>query len=86
MSLLTSGARDLVALGAALGSNCIPCIEHHPGIEKRRPDRFPDRGSGPPGGQGSARFQPAERSRRHLRCCPNLGQQPGLTYVAADSG
>jgi hypothetical protein len=86
MSLLTSGARDLVALGAALGSNCIPCIEHHPGIEKRRPDRFPDSGSGPPGGQSSARFQPAERSRRRLRCCPNLRRRPRPTCVAADSG
>lgn len=28
MSLLTSRERDLVALGAALGSNCNPCIEH----------------------------------------------------------
>jgi 4-carboxymuconolactone decarboxylase len=29
MSDLTSRERELVALGAALGSNCIPCIEYH---------------------------------------------------------
>lgn len=26
---LESGQRELVALGAALGSNCVPCTEHH---------------------------------------------------------
>lgn len=29
MSHLSSRDRELVALGAALGSNCVPCIEHH---------------------------------------------------------
>ncbi len=29
MEQLTHRERELVALGAALGSNCIPCIEHH---------------------------------------------------------
>lgn len=29
MNHLTSRERELVALGAALGSNCVPCIEHH---------------------------------------------------------
>lgn len=29
MSHLSPRERELVALGAALGSNCIPCIEHH---------------------------------------------------------
>jgi AhpD family alkylhydroperoxidase len=29
MSDLTFTERELVALGAALGSNCVPCIEHH---------------------------------------------------------
>lgn len=29
MNQLTSRERELVALGAALGSNCVPCIEHH---------------------------------------------------------
>lgn len=29
MSHLTSRERELVSLGAALGSNCISCIEHH---------------------------------------------------------
>lgn len=29
MQELTSIERELVALGAALGSNCIPCIEYH---------------------------------------------------------
>ena len=26
---LSSAERELVALGAALGSNCVPCIEYH---------------------------------------------------------
>lgn len=29
MSELTFRDRELVALGAALAANCIPCIEHH---------------------------------------------------------
>jgi 4-carboxymuconolactone decarboxylase len=29
MSDLSQRERELVALGAALGSNCVPCIEHH---------------------------------------------------------
>lgn len=29
MATLTPRERELVALGAALGSNCIPCIERH---------------------------------------------------------
>jgi AhpD family alkylhydroperoxidase len=29
MDELTSIERELVALGAALGSNCVPCIEYH---------------------------------------------------------
>ncbi len=29
MEQLTHRERELVALGAAMGSNCIPCIEHH---------------------------------------------------------
>ncbi len=29
MDQLTTRERELVALGAALGSNCVPCIEHH---------------------------------------------------------
>ena len=29
MEQLTRRERELVALGAAMGSNCIPCIEHH---------------------------------------------------------
>ena len=29
MNQLTSRERELVALGAAMGSNCVPCIEHH---------------------------------------------------------
>jgi len=29
MGELTSLERELVALGAALGSNCVPCIEYH---------------------------------------------------------
>lgn len=28
MDKLTSTERELVALGAALGSNCVPCIEY----------------------------------------------------------
>jgi 4-carboxymuconolactone decarboxylase len=29
MNMLTSRDRELVALGAAMGSNCVPCIEYH---------------------------------------------------------
>jgi AhpD family alkylhydroperoxidase len=29
MAQLTHAERELVALGAALGSNCVPCIEYH---------------------------------------------------------
>jgi len=29
MSELTPRERELVALGAALGSNCVPCVEYH---------------------------------------------------------
>jgi AhpD family alkylhydroperoxidase len=29
MSDLTPRERELVALGAAMGSNCAPCVEHH---------------------------------------------------------
>lgn len=29
MSELSNRERELVALGAALGSNCVPCVEYH---------------------------------------------------------
>ncbi len=29
MTSLTAVERELVALGAAIGSNCVPCIQHH---------------------------------------------------------
>jgi len=29
MSQLNDRERELVALGAALASNCVPCVEHH---------------------------------------------------------
>jgi 4-carboxymuconolactone decarboxylase len=29
MTNLTDRERELVALGAAMGSNCVPCMEHH---------------------------------------------------------
>ncbi len=29
MGELNSGQRDLVAIGEALGSNCVPCVEHY---------------------------------------------------------
>ena len=29
MTCLTNRERELVALGAALGSNCVPCIDYH---------------------------------------------------------
>lgn len=29
MDKLSNAERELVALGAALGSNCVPCIEYH---------------------------------------------------------
>lgn len=36
MSILTPQQRELVALGAALGSNCIPCIVYHVAESKRQ--------------------------------------------------
>ena len=29
MPNLSNSQRELVAIGAALGSNCVPCIQHH---------------------------------------------------------
>jgi len=29
MTELTTKERELVAIGAAIGSNCVPCIEYH---------------------------------------------------------
>ena len=29
MSLLTPREQELVSLGAAIGSNCVSCVEHH---------------------------------------------------------
>ena len=29
MDLLTKRERELVAIGASLASNCVPCIDHH---------------------------------------------------------
>jgi AhpD family alkylhydroperoxidase len=29
MSHLTTRDRELVSLGAAMASNCVPCVEHH---------------------------------------------------------
>jgi 4-carboxymuconolactone decarboxylase len=29
MSILNKRERELVAIGAAMGSNCVPCIEYH---------------------------------------------------------
>ena len=29
MSVLNSKEKELVALGAAMGSNCVPCVEYH---------------------------------------------------------
>lgn len=34
MSLLTPREQELVSLGAALGSNCIACVEHHIPVSK----------------------------------------------------
>jgi 4-carboxymuconolactone decarboxylase len=41
METLSSGERDLVALGAALGSNCVPCAEHY--VSEARNAGFTDR-------------------------------------------
>lgn len=35
MNQLSPRDRELVALGAALGSNCVPCIEHHIPLARR---------------------------------------------------
>jgi AhpD family alkylhydroperoxidase len=35
MGQLSEKERELVALGAALGSNCIPCIVYHVGVAKK---------------------------------------------------
>ncbi len=41
MDTLTNRERELVALGAALGSNCVPCIEYH--VPEARKASFTDR-------------------------------------------
>lgn len=38
MENLTNAERELVALDAALGSNCVPCIEYHIPARRVRPD------------------------------------------------
>lgn len=52
MSTLTPRERELVALGAAMGSNCVPCVEHHipesqraglTGLEVREAIEYADR-------------------------------------------
>ncbi len=40
MSILTNKEKELVRIGAAMGSNCIACIENH--IPQARKDRFPE--------------------------------------------
>jgi 4-carboxymuconolactone decarboxylase len=35
MSLLTPRERELVSLGAAMGSNCVACIEHHIPVSRK---------------------------------------------------
>lgn len=40
MSELSNAERELVALGAAMGSNCVPCIEYH--IPEARKAGFSD--------------------------------------------
>ena len=35
MNLLTPRELELVALGAALGSNCASCVEHHVGAARQ---------------------------------------------------
>ena len=40
MSHLTPRDREMLALGAAMGSNCVPCIEHH--IPEARKAGFTD--------------------------------------------
>ena len=55
MSLLTPRKQELVSLGAALGSNCISCIEHHiPASRKAWADRSGDLGRDWARGQGPA--------------------------------
>jgi len=41
MESLSSTERELVAIGAALGSNCAPCTEHH--IQEARKAGLSDR-------------------------------------------
>jgi AhpD family alkylhydroperoxidase len=55
MDELTFKERELVALGAALGSNCTPCVEHH--VAEARKAGLAD-------AQISAAIQLADRVRR----------------------
>jgi 4-carboxymuconolactone decarboxylase len=52
---LSHSERELVALGAALGSNCVPCIEYH--IPEARRAGLSD-------GQISAAIQMADKIRQ----------------------
>jgi 4-carboxymuconolactone decarboxylase len=66
MSDLTARERELVALGAAIGSNCVPCIEYH----------IPEsRKAGPTDGEIHAAIQHADKirqvpARKTLRFAP----------------
>jgi AhpD family alkylhydroperoxidase len=55
MDELTYQEREFVALGAALGSNCTPCVEHH--VAEARKAGLSD-------GQISAAIQLADKVRK----------------------
>lgn len=42
MNDLTPRDLELVALGAAMGSNCVPCIEYHIPQSRKVGDSLPD--------------------------------------------
>jgi AhpD family alkylhydroperoxidase len=72
MEELTFKERELVALGAALGSNCVPCVEHHVGEARK---------SGLTDSQISAAIDLADRVRkvpaaRALEAAQQLAGEP----------
>ena len=86
MSQLTPRESELVALGAALGSNCVPCIEYH--IPQARKAGLTDP-------EIHAAIQQADKVRQvparkvleaALNLLPQVAGQPSDTAASPDCG
>lgn len=82
MEKLTNAQRELVAIGAAIGSNCVPCIEYH--VPEARKAGLTDR-------QIDEAIRLADKirqvpARKVLTAALGLVAQDGETTHAAGSG